>query len=131
MLAGIVGVVVFLYGLITSIKTDRRPMFYSADKSSTTFADIFDNELTLPFGFFMSVWSVLYIQFWSRRNQYLAAQWNASAILNAEHPRPMWYATAMRPNEITGKPEPHFPLNRRLVLKTASFFVLLVMVRVR
>ena len=72
----------------------------------------------------MSVWGVLYVQFWSRRELYLAAQWNTIDYLNDEVPRPTWKPTTVKRNTITGAFEPHFPLKSKLYLKTISFIIL-------
>ena len=36
------------------------------------YRNLFDNELTVFFSFFMSIWSVLFMEFWERRSSTLA-----------------------------------------------------------
>ena len=38
----------------------------------TKYRVLFDNELTVAFSIFMSIWSVLFLEFWERRSATLA-----------------------------------------------------------
>ena len=96
------------------------------------FAKAFDNQLTLPFAFFISVWGVLYVQWWKRRNMFLVIQWNMSDFTKEERPRPSWKGTRMKMSRVTGKLEPHFPWLGQQVLHGFStimvIFLLIIMI---
>lgn len=66
--AGLAGFIVFFYGCFSSYAE----IVSGKLKSYEIFARIFDHALTLPYAFFISVWGILYVQFWNRRNRYIA-----------------------------------------------------------
>lgn len=132
LIAGIVGLLFFLYGLITAVSllgSTNNPS-NPALSSSQFYSDIFDNALTIPYAFFISLWGVLYAQFWSRRNNHLSAQWNTTDFLNEEKARPLWYATMERASPVTGEIEPHFPLRHRILLRGISLIAMAFMVAI-
>ncbi|XP_009585296.1 PREDICTED: LOW QUALITY PROTEIN: anoctamin-7-like, partial [Fulmarus glacialis] len=78
---------------------------------------LFDHGGTIFFSIFMSLWAVLFLEFWKQINASLAHQWDRSESEDVEErPRPQF--TAMAPmtiiNPITGAEEPYFPKRSRL-----------------
>jgi hypothetical protein len=100
LLPAIVGLLVFIVGLATS--------------PTTISVEVFDNALTAPFAFFMSVWSTLFLEFWKRQSATLRTIWDVNELKTEEHRRPEWYGTILRRSPVTGKIEPHFPSLARL-----------------
>ena len=55
------------------------------------YRNLFDNELTVFFSFFMSIWSVLFMEFWERRSSTLAQRWGVAEVdEHEEYPRPQY-----------------------------------------
>ena len=42
---------------------------------------LFDNQLTVAFSIFMSIWSVLFLEFWERRSATLAHRWRRQLVI--------------------------------------------------
>ncbi|KAI8837582.1 calcium-activated chloride channel-domain-containing protein [Chytridium lagenaria] len=61
------GLIVFFFGLIKILS--------SRDIQPSSWNLLFDNELTFPYAIAMSIWSVLYLEFWKRRSSYFAHLW--------------------------------------------------------
>lgn len=94
---------------------------------------LFDNAGTLLFSFFISVWSVTFLEFWKRYNSTLGYQWDCLDFTEMEEPaRPEF--TAMAPlsirNPITGQKEPYFPNIWRIRRIFAGSMVLVLMIAV-
>lgn len=75
---------------------------------------IFDNYGTIFFGFFMSIWSALYIELWKRYSAKITHRWGLSNFdLDAEHPRPEYLAKyskyKKKVNILTNQEEPVVP----------------------
>jgi anoctamin-1 len=90
----------------------------------------FDNLLTLPFAFLISVWGVLYVQWWIRRNRFLVIQWNMTDFSKEEKPRPAWKATRMKTSPVSGRLEPHFPTLAKKVFRTFTISLTALMLLV-
>lgn len=72
----------------------------------------FDNDATVVFAIFMSIWATLFLEFWKRRQAVLAYNWHMTHFEEVEEvPRPEFVATAptWRKDPITGKMVPHIP----------------------
>ncbi|KAI9337820.1 calcium-activated chloride channel-domain-containing protein [Obelidium mucronatum] len=112
----IVGLVVSIYSFATS----------------PVIGKYFDNELTIPFSFFMSVWSVLFLRFWKRRSTALATAWDVRDIEPDESKRPEFYGTKLRKDPITGRMEAYMPNGATMRLMIMSYlsvlFAILLMV---
>uniref|UniRef100_A0A8C5PBZ4 Anoctamin n=1 Tax=Leptobrachium leishanense TaxID=445787 RepID=A0A8C5PBZ4_9ANUR len=94
---------------------------------------LFDNAGTLLFSFFMSVWSVTFLEYWKRYNATLSYRWDCLDFTEIEEPaRPEF--TAMAPltiqNPITGQNEPYFPKTWRLQRIFAGSMVIMLMIAV-
>ena len=72
----------------------------------------FDNEATIFFALFMSMWATLFLEFWKRDQICLAYVWNAVGFEKAEEQlRPEYIASNVETklNPVTCKMEPHMP----------------------
>ena len=133
--AAIFGLIVFLYGIINASNfspvqdvcnnTNER-LFYMCplcDKqcpywtliSSCKYAIVahaFDNDSTVVFAIFMSIWATVFLEFWKRRQAVLAYHWHMMHFEDTEEQfRPEFVATAptWRKDPVTGKVVPHIP----------------------
>ncbi|KAM9279352.1 anoctamin-7 isoform 3-T3 [Morus bassanus] len=94
---------------------------------------LFDHGGTVFFSIFMSLWAVLFLEFWKRTNASLAHHWDCSEFEDIEErPRPQF--TAMAPmtiiNPITGVEEPYFPKRSHLHRILAGSMVVIMMIAV-
>lgn len=90
----------------------------------------FDNEATIAFAFFMSVWASIFIDFWKRRNAELAYDWDVLDFAEEERDRPQFRGTTKRKNPITGKEEKHYPAAQRSVKQVGSFSTMIFMLTI-
>ena len=159
--AAIFGLVVFLYGVINAYNFQpvkdvcdeaNERLFYMCplcDKqcpywslvSSCNFARAaysFDNDSTVAFAIFMSVWATVFLEFWKRRQANLAYRWHMMHFEDVEEQfRPEFVATAptWRKDPVTGKVVPYVPKRTRYqklagVGTVISFMIFLVLAAV-
>ncbi|KAM6198642.1 LOW QUALITY PROTEIN: anoctamin-7 [Sarcoramphus papa] len=107
--------------------------YWQLSKICSTFmvGRLFDHGGTIFFSIFMSLWAVLFLEFWKRTNASLAHHWDCSEFEDIEErPRPQF--TAMAPmtiiNPITGAEEPYFPKRSRLHRILAGSMVIIMMI---
>lgn len=159
--AAIFGLIVFLYGIINAKnfkpvqdvcnKTNER-LFYMCPLcdtqcpywtlvSSCYYAVVthaFDNDGTVVFAIFMSVWATLFLEFWKRKQAVLAYHWHMMHFEDVEEQfRPEFVATAptLRKDPVTGKVVPYIPKMTRYqrfagVGSVVSFMIFLVLAAV-
>ncbi|NXG93037.1 ANO7 protein, partial [Stercorarius parasiticus] len=92
---------------------------------------LFDHGGTIFFSIFMSLWAVLFLEFWKRTNASLAHHWDCSEFEDIEEqPRPQFTAVAPMTiiNPITGAEEPYFPKRRRVHRILAGSMVIIMMI---
>ncbi|XP_067044600.1 anoctamin-4-like [Acropora muricata] len=159
--AAIFGVITFLYGFINASnfkpvkdvcnQTNERLFYmcplcdaqcpYWSLTSSCYYAIVaraLDNELTVAFAVFMSVWATLFLEFWKRKQAVLAYHWHMMHFEDVEEQfRPEFIATAptWRKDPVTGKVVPHVPKRTRYekfagVGSIVSFMIFLVLAAV-
>ncbi|XP_021368581.1 anoctamin-7-like isoform X2 [Mizuhopecten yessoensis] len=138
--AAVVGVIVFLYGIITwSGNTPGNEVCDSGQKYKmcplcdedigcaywylsdvciyTKIAYLFDHPATVLYAVFVSFWAVTFLEYWKRKNASLAHHWDVMDFEEEEErPRPEYTAKATKyeKNPITGVKEPHFPQRDRI-----------------
>ncbi|XP_033750082.1 anoctamin-7-like isoform X2 [Pecten maximus] len=138
--AAVVGVIVFLYGIITwSGNTPANEVCESGEKYKmcplcdedigcaywflsdvciyTKIAYLFDHPATVLYAVFVSFWAVTFLEYWKRKNASLAHHWDVMDFEEEEErPRPEYTAKATKyeKNPITGVREPHFPQRDRI-----------------
>ncbi|XP_064459416.1 anoctamin-7-like isoform X1 [Ornithodoros turicata] len=151
--AAVVGLIVFLYGIITVSKDAptnelchsgmRYKMCPKCDESygcsywylsdlciSTKLTYLFDHPGTVFYAIFVSFWAVSFLEYWKRKSASLSHHWDCMDFEEEEErPRPEFAAKATRieRNPITGVKEPSFPARIRKKRIAAGFAVLLLM----
>ncbi|XP_066523620.1 anoctamin-2b [Hoplias malabaricus] len=111
-LASLVGIIVFLYGCFT-IDTNVPSLEMCDEKQNFTMcplcdracdywhlstacgtaraSHLFDNPATVFFAIFMSLWAVMFLEHWKRRQNSLNYSWNMTGMEEEEeHPRPKY-----------------------------------------
>ncbi|XP_028393643.1 anoctamin-7-like isoform X1 [Dendronephthya gigantea] len=151
------GMLVFLYGVVTMHGPDNRPALEVCEYPEWTFkmcplcdedlgckywdlkmscgtgriAYLFDNASTVFYAVFVSFWAVFFLEFWKRKEITLAYHWDVLEYEEAaERPRPTFAALAptVARNPVTGIMEPHFPEERRTHRVFSGIAVVLTMV---
>ncbi|XP_055585585.1 anoctamin-1 [Uranotaenia lowii] len=133
--ATIVGLLCFFYGLLT-FRDNQISQEICADNSTimcpqcdricdywylnsicktSQIAHIFDNNFTIAFAVFMSIWATLYLEMWKRYSAGLQHRWGVTEYCSlAEPPRPQYLARVKdskqtKFNIVTGSQEPAPP----------------------
>ncbi|NXN36475.1 ANO7 protein, partial [Rhinoptilus africanus] len=109
--------------------------YWQLSKICSTFmaGRLFDHGGTIFFSIFMSLWAVLFLEFWKRTNASLAHHWDCSEFEDIEEqPRPQFTAVAPMTmiNPVTGAEEPYFPKRRRIHRILAGSMVIIMMIAV-
>lgn len=152
--AAIVGVLVFLYGVITF---DSNTPANEVCQSNTTYrmcpicdenigcpywylsdvclymkvSYLFDHPATVAYAVFVSFWAVTFLEYWKRKNASLAHHWDVVNFEEEEErPRPEYCAKAptYEKNPVTGVKEPHFPERQRIPRILSGIAVIIVMI---
>ncbi|XP_032221070.1 anoctamin-3 isoform X2 [Nematostella vectensis] len=95
----------------------------------------FDNDSTVVFAIFMSIWATVFLEFWKRRQAVLAYEWHMMHYEDQEEqPRPEFIVTVttLKKDKVTGKMVPHVPKlqqYRKLagVVSLVAFMIALVL----
>ncbi|XP_020601882.1 anoctamin-4-like isoform X1 [Orbicella faveolata] len=80
-------------------------------------AYVFDNEFTVVFAIFMSIWATMFLEFWKRRQAEIAYEWDLLGYEDEEEqPRPEYEALALetRLNPITKVEEPFISIGKKV-----------------
>ena len=75
------------------------------------------------FACFISLWTTLFLEFWKRKEKYVAMEWGMIGFEETETARPSFHGTASI-SPVTGKPVIHFSKYERS-LKSAKSFMLI------
>ncbi|XP_046854797.1 anoctamin-4-like isoform X2 [Xenia sp. Carnegie-2017] len=151
--AAIVGLLCFLYGIVSlqsfepaneicdekneqlfymCPQCDRHCSFWSL-RTSCYFAQVshlFDNEATVFFSVFMSVWATLFLEYWKRVQVRLGYEWGVHNFIDEyELPRPQFIFSVRtkRKNPVTDKLEPYVPSMTRIKRIMGSLGVIFFM----
>lgn len=159
--AAIFGLIVFLYGIINARnfepiqdicnKTNEK-LFYMCPLCDVQcpywtltskcyyaiVAHAFDNESTVAFAIFMSIWATVFLEFWKRRQAVLAYHWHMMHFEDLEEQfRPEFVATApsFKKDPVTDKVVPYIPKMTRYqrfagIGSAISFMIFLVLAAV-
>eukprot|EP00055_Hartaetosiga_balthica_P010211 m.42879 g.42879 ORF g.42879 m.42879 type:complete len:915 (+) comp7082_c0_seq1:71-2815(+) len=87
----------------------------------------FDNEATIFFAIFMSLWGSVFIDFWKRRNAELIYEWDVMDFDDEEPNRPQFKGTELRKNPITGKDEKFYPTRKRIAKQFGGLATMVMM----
>ncbi|XP_028406726.1 anoctamin-4-like isoform X2 [Dendronephthya gigantea] len=114
---------------------DRHCSFYSLTTNChySRFAHLFDNEATVFFSVFMSIWATLFLEYWKRTEATLAFKWNVYDLLREYEPLRPEFVTKVkdeRENTVTEKPEPYIPRFTRVRRTMGALGVVCLMVLV-
>lgn len=93
-------------------------------------AYVFDNEFTVVFAIFMSLWATMFLEFWKRRQAEIAYEWDLLGYEDEEEqPRPEYEAAASntRLNPITKVDEPYISVGKKIPRFVCSFSFVLFM----
>ncbi|KAM9327575.1 anoctamin-4-like [Pholidichthys leucotaenia] len=154
--AALVGLLVFLYGLLTLEHCQvSKEICQASDVVMCPICDqycpylklsdsciyakvthLFDNGATVFFAVFMAVWATVFLEFWKRRRAVLAYDWDLIDWEEQEDEvRPQFeakYSKKERMNPISGKPEPYQAFtdkySRLIVSASGIFFMILVVI---
>ncbi|XP_036611726.1 anoctamin-7 [Trichosurus vulpecula] len=92
---------------------------------------LFDNNGTIFFSVFMSLWAVTFLEYWKRKSAMLAYRWDCSDYKDyEERPRPQFalMAPLVTRNPITNLEEPYFPKKNYLQRLFMSSSIIVAMV---
>ncbi|XP_063970934.1 anoctamin-4-like isoform X11 [Lytechinus pictus] len=156
--AGFVGLIVFLYGCISLPSStvvneicegtdiimcplcDKRCPYWTLSDSCfySKLTYLFDNEATVFFACFMSLWATMFCEFWKRRQNTIDYDWDLFGFEEQEENiRPEFEAKApdRRVSPITNLTEPYMKFSKKFPRFSASvasifFMILLVMAAV-
>lgn len=147
--AALIGVLCFFYGCLSSIwfepveeicypknaslyymcpLCDNICSYYHLKDFSCLYAKVthfFDNDVTAFYAIFMSIWSVVYLEYWKRQQWTLSYNWHTMDFYEEEVVRPQYSASAkkIRRNPITGKMEPTVSKKEQFFKITGGFSV--------
>ncbi|KAH9514072.1 Anoctamin-7 [Bulinus truncatus] len=152
--ASIVGVLVFLYGLITF--NDNIPAREVCDSGQdykmcpvcdedigceywylsdvcffVKLSYLFDHPGTVFYSVFVSFWAVTFLEYWKRKNASLAHHWDCLDFEEEEErPRPDYAARApdLKENPITGINEPYFDPSKRIPRILSGIAAIVIMI---
>ncbi|CAH3105191.1 unnamed protein product [Pocillopora meandrina] len=113
-------------------RCDKRCPYWSLSDTCiySKVAYVFDNEFTVVFAIFMSIWATMFLEFWKRRQAEIAYEWDLLGYEDEEEqPRPEYEAVAMetRLNPITKVEEPFISLGRKVPRFICSFSFIIFM----
>ncbi|KAF9286284.1 Anoctamin-7 [Mortierella alpina] len=125
--AAIAGLLFLIFGLINyfSARSDDAPKDVSLELVS-----IFDNALSLPYALFMSIWAALFVEYWKRKSNVLAYEWNTFDFERRERARPEFRPTGVRISPVTGKKELYYPRYKQVLSVLMSIMVVLVSIAI-
>ncbi|KAJ3012103.1 hypothetical protein HKX48_006447 [Thoreauomyces humboldtii] len=123
------GFVVFAYGAIRAVTADIQPAAAGEPQVSVGMARmaiLFDNTATIIFALGMSIWATLFIEFWKRRQRYLAYVWDVSEYRRDEQVRPQWEPSRVTRNPYTRRIERSDPFPHRIIRRAGTGLVLVL-----
>uniref|UniRef100_A0A667ZX71 Anoctamin n=1 Tax=Myripristis murdjan TaxID=586833 RepID=A0A667ZX71_9TELE len=124
--AAVVGVICFIYGLLTYSKIvmcplcDKKCGYWKLNSTcnSSWQSHLFDNVGTVFFAIFMGIWVTLFLEFWKRRQARLEYEWDLVDFEEEQQQlqlRPEYETkcTNRRLNRITQEMEPYLPITSK------------------
>ncbi|KAJ3235140.1 Anoctamin-6 [Chytriomyces hyalinus] len=119
-----------VFGIMATCYGIRQAVLYGK-----TYGDglilIFDNEITPWFTLGVSIWTVLFLECWTRQESILAHTWNVSDFERGEQIRPQWrHGRVKEWNPITQQNEFTDPRGARMLRRIFTSWVVLVCVGV-
>eukprot|EP00051_Salpingoeca_urceolata_P006617 m.87502 g.87502 ORF g.87502 m.87502 type:complete len:974 (-) comp14910_c1_seq2:66-2987(-) len=142
---GLIGLFIFIYGLGTyEDQQDAKDVCSSnlvmcgicstCDKWDlsavcTTYklGYVFDNAATVFFALFMAFWGTFLFEFWLRRQNQLAYDWDVMSFHETEPQRPQFRSKSLRPHPVTGRLQRHESKTVRIRRYFASIGTIVLM----
>ncbi|KFH63690.1 hypothetical protein MVEG_10383 [Podila verticillata NRRL 6337] len=87
---------------------------------------LFGSSYSIAFGFFVILWSIVYIECWSRRERELALWWGVKNVSKTEMRRPSFKGETLAVDPITGELTPFFSPWKRWLRTLAGIPVMVV-----
>ncbi|KAJ3097268.1 hypothetical protein HDU97_005042 [Phlyctochytrium planicorne] len=115
-ISSLMGIIVLFFGIIRILSTP--------DLKASSWNLLFDNELTPAYAVGMSIWSVLYLEFWKRRCSYYSYKWGVQHFEKTEIRRHEFRPTGSVCSPVTGKLELVFPRSLRTIRQLCSWGIL-------
>lgn len=120
---------------------DKTCCYYLLETTGCLYAKIshyFDNESTVFFSLFMSIWATVFLEFWKRKQITSAYNWHSIGFQkDTEQVRPEYNATVkkLRRNPVTMKQEPYMPKNEQAsricgTFSIVFFFTMLIIITI-
>jgi len=153
--AALVGCIVFLYGLITMMDNaprafkeicdpngagdlimcplcDKRCTYWKLQSSClySKLTYLFDNHATVFFACFMAIWSMVFLEFWTRKQAEIQYDWDLAGYDMEERIRPEFEAKCQKKkvNPITQMSEPYLPVWEKVPRVCTSFVIVIFMI---
>lgn len=123
-----------MYKFVMCPLCDKLCSYYLLSKEGCLYSKVthfFDNQATLFFAIFMSLWATIFLEFWKRKQVSLAYEWHTMDFEeDEERPRPEYVAsvTRLKENPVTGKMEPYMPVGQRCKRLSGAFGIVLFFV---
>ncbi|KAF9940556.1 Anoctamin-7 [Mortierella alpina] len=125
--AAIAGLLFLIFGLVNYF-SNRNDV--GLTNVSLKLVSIFDNALSLPYALFMSIWAALFVEYWKRKSNVLAYEWNTFDFERRERARPEFRPTGVRISPVTGKKELYYPRYKQVISVMMSIMVVLVSIAI-
>ncbi|KAG9306899.1 hypothetical protein G9A89_002568 [Geosiphon pyriformis] len=87
---------------------------------------LFLNDYSIPFAVFTVIWSVIFTEFWRRKERELSIWWGVHNFSRVEQRRPTFQQEALIQNPITGELQPYFPFWKRWLRRIIAAPVILL-----
>ncbi|XP_075250410.1 anoctamin-7-like isoform X2 [Convolutriloba macropyga] len=96
----------------------------------STLGAAFDNQFTISNAIFLSIWSVLFLEYWKRNCAQIGVNWEVyDYVPLEERPRPKYVKECRetKRNPVNGRMEPHFPTNIATTRRRVAGIVIIFM----
>lgn len=88
---------------------------------------VYDNALMPVYCIFLNLWSSSFLDFWKRRNNFLALKWGVLDNKLAEPTRRQFTPTSQTPSLVTGTMVPYYPTWKRVLRQSVTIIAILSM----
>ncbi|CAG8548784.1 11570_t:CDS:2 [Diversispora eburnea] len=85
----------------------------------------YSSEYSIPFGLFIVLWSIIFNEFWQRKEYELSVFWGVRNVSKVEKRRPGFRKECLVINPITGEKVPYYPPWKRWLIRTAAAPIIL------
>lgn len=133
--AAAIGFAVFIHQLARIRENTGSPNFFDVTQlvgnGSTAEVVVYSEVPEAPFfSLFIAFWATFMLEFWKRKQAWLALRWGVSNFEQKEVVRPEFTATHYMPSPVTGKSEPYYSFSTFLMKLTSSLIIIIVCIGV-